>query len=166
MSEVPLKNKIQINQGRTSWFNSKGEVSPTYIIAIGGGSASGKTRVAQSILQQLNSQWVVVIAQDNFYRSLSPSESKSAFQNDYDFDCPAAFDYDALNSAIRDLKECKAVLIPNYSFTLHQRLKDQTSYIYGASIVIVEGIFALHDKETRDLCDLKIFVQVSNFVLQ
>lgn len=29
-------------------------------------------------------------------------------------------------------------------------------------ILSVEGIFALHDKETRDLCDLKVFVQVGS----
>lgn len=177
------KNLILTESGRSPWFDSNGKCSEAYIIGIAGGSASGKTRVAQAILKLLAVPWVVVIAQDNFYKSLSPEQSKAAFENNHgkfnsfpfllkvkrrlkfllflqDFDCPEAFDYDALNDCLRELKHCGAVQIPNYSFTLHQRT-DVTSYLYGATVVIVEGIFALHSSETRDLCDLKVFVQVS-----
>ena len=40
----------------------------------------------------------------------------------------------------------------------HQRT-DKKQHLYGATIVIIEGIFVLYDKLTRDLLDLKIFVQ-------
>ena len=35
---------------------------------------------------------------------------------------------------------------------------DKTQTVYGANIVVFEGIFALYDKAVRDLMDLKIFV--------
>lgn len=49
--------------------------------------------------------------------------------------------------------------IPNYSFVLHQRT-EETTYLYGAAVIIIEGLFVLHDKAIRDVLDLKVFVQV------
>lgn len=59
------------------------------------------------------------------------------------------------------LKHSRAVEIPVYSFVLHQRTHEK-KYMYGPAIVIVEGIFVLHDPATRDLLDLKIFVQADS----
>lgn len=57
------------------------------------------------------------------------------------------------------------IQIPNYSFVLHQRT-EVTTYLYGAGVVLVEGIFALHDPEIRALLDLKIFVQCDSVRLE
>lgn len=65
---------------------------------------------------------------------------------------------DKLVDCIREMKECRATHIPNYSFVKHARL-DETTYLYGANVVIVEGIFVLYDKNLRDLLDLRVFVQ-------
>jgi uridine kinase len=59
------------------------------------------------------------------------------------------------HQCIRDLKRNRQTNIPVYSFSQHQRL-DETQYLYGAAIVIVEGILALHDAELRSLYDLKV----------
>jgi len=48
-----------------------------------------------------------------------------------------------------------------YSFSEHQRL-EETKYLYGAAIIIAEGILALHDPAMRELYDLK----VSNDILR
>lgn len=79
-----------------------------------------------------------------------------AFENNYDFDCPGAFDWDVLKKCIAELKHGRSVEIPVYSFVEHQRMKE-TQYLYGASVVILEGIFILSDPELRDLMDMKIF---------
>ncbi|CAE6370340.1 uridine kinase [Rhizoctonia solani AG-1 IB] len=75
-----------------------------------------------------------------------------------DFDHPDAIDMPLFAQCLRDLKECKQANMPIYSFTEHQRMK-QRKYLYGANIVIVEGIMALQDPQLRDLYDVKIFVQ-------
>ncbi|KAF8753442.1 uridine kinase family [Rhizoctonia solani] len=59
---------------------------------------------------------------------------------------------------LRDLKGCRQANVPIYSFTEHQRM-EQRKYLYGANIIIVEGIMALQDPQLRDLYDVKIFVQ-------
>ncbi|GAA6059752.1 hypothetical protein JCM10212_001960 [Sporobolomyces blumeae] len=152
------KNTIMTEAGRSPWYRKDGKPIPAYVIGVGGGSASGKTRVAQEVLKALGVPWVLVISQDNFYKSLTPEESAAAFRNEHDFDSPESFDYDVLTQCIQDLKDCKAVQIPNYSFVKHSRL-EETTYLYGAAIVIVEGIFVLHDKALRNVLDLKVFVQ-------
>lgn len=55
------------------------------------------------------------------------------------------------------LKRSRAVQIPVYSFTQHQRTSEST-YLYGHAVIVVEGIFVLQDKALRDLLDMKIFV--------
>ncbi|CDR39479.1 hypothetical protein NBRC10512_007849 [Rhodotorula toruloides] len=157
-SRSPPKNVVVTEKGRAPWYSKDGKPAPAYIIGIGGGSASGKTRVAMQVLKSLGVPWVLVISQDNFYKSLTPEESQNAFNNNHDFDSPDSFDYDKLVDCIREMKECRATHIPNYSFVKHARL-DETTYLYGANVVIVEGIFVLYDKNLRDLLDLRVFVQ-------
>lgn len=50
----------------------------------------------------------------------------------------------------------KSVEIPVYSFVEHQRTKE-TQYLYGASVVILEGLFILSDPALRKLMDMKVF---------
>ncbi|ORY74045.1 uridine kinase family-domain-containing protein [Leucosporidium creatinivorum] len=152
------KNTILTEAGRSPWYSKDGQTNGAYCIGIAGGSASGKTRVATEILKSLGVPWVLVISQDNFYNSLSPDQSAAAFRNEHDFDSPQSFDYDKLRQVIVDLKACKSVQIPNYSFVLHQRT-EETTYLYGAAVIIIEGLFVLHDKAIRDVLDLKVFVQ-------
>lgn len=152
------KNLVLTEAGRSPWYGLDGKPSQAYIIGIGGGSASGKTRVAQEVLKSLGVPWVLVVSQDNFYKTLSPEESAAARASNHDFDSPDSFDYDKLVECVRDMKECRSVQIPNYSFVEHQRT-DESTYLYGANVIIVEGIFVLYDKKLRDLLDLKIFVQ-------
>lgn len=46
--------------------------------------------------------------------------------------------------------------IPVYSFEKHARL-DKTTTIYSPHVLILEGIFALHDQRVLDMLDLKVF---------
>lgn len=48
--------------------------------------------------------------------------------------------------------------MPIYSFQKHSRL-EKTTTIYSPHVIILEGIFALHDPRVLDLLDLKIFAE-------
>ncbi|MCO5565397.1 hypothetical protein L7F22_019070 [Adiantum nelumboides] len=153
------KNVVLTEAGKSPWYDANGTPREAYIVGVAGGSASGKTSVARAILKQLrNVPWVAIVSQDSFYKSLTKAQSKLAFENNYDFDHPDAFDYEILYECIEDLKRAQAVEIPVYSFVEHQRTAEK-KYMYGASVVILEGIFVLHDPAIRSLLDLKIFVQ-------
>lgn len=90
-----------------------------------------------------------------FYKPLTPEQSVKAFKNEYDFDAPHAIDFDILVEKLRDLKSGKKAEIPIYSFEKHNREKETTT-IYSPHVLILEGIFGLHDERVLDLLDLKV----------
>lgn len=48
--------------------------------------------------------------------------------------------------------------MPVYSFEKHARL-EKTTTIYSPHVVILEGIFALHDERVLKLLDMRIFAE-------
>lgn len=130
----------------------------TSIIGVAGSSGSGKTSLAVALIRQLSLPWVVILSMDSFYKPLTPEQSRLAFLNEYDFDSPDAIDFDMLILKLREIKEGKKSEIPIYSFEKHNRM-DETTTIYSPHVLILEGIFALHDSRVLDMLDLKIYCE-------
>lgn len=129
-----------------------------HFVGIAGGSGSGKSTFARAIIEALDVPWVVIISLDSFYKTLTKEQSEAAFRSEYDFDHPDALDWDLLFTILRDLKQGKKVQLPIYNFTKHAR-DSKTTTLYGANVIIFEGIFALHDKRILELLDLKIYLE-------
>ncbi|KAK0480033.1 armadillo/beta-catenin/plakoglobin [Armillaria novae-zelandiae] len=160
MSLEAKKNTVLVSHGRPPWYGEDGEkLCDAFVIGIAGGSASGKTHVARQIVRTLgNIPSIVIVSQDSFYKRHTPEELALANASMFDFDHPDAIDMPMFASCLADLKACKQSNIPVYSFAEHQRL-EETKYLYGAAIIIAEGIMTLHDPALRELYDLKVFVQ-------
>ncbi|KAF8627004.1 hypothetical protein AX15_004588 [Amanita polypyramis BW_CC] len=156
----PQKNTVLVSHGRPPWYSEDGvRICDAFVIGIAGGSASGKTHVAEQIVKSLGSiPTVTILSQDSFYKYHTPEELKLAHANKLDLDHPDAIDMRMFSACLSDLKACKQSNIPVYSFAQHQRL-EETKYLYGTSIIIAEGIMTLFNPCLRDLYDLKIFVQ-------
>ncbi|CAJ0579566.1 unnamed protein product, partial [Mesorhabditis spiculigera] len=144
-------------KGRPPWYDPAGNSKQPFLIGICGGSASGKTTVAELIVEQLDLPWVTILSMDSFYKVLSPEEHELAARSEYNFDHPDAFDFDLLLSCLKRLKEGKSVEVPVYSFVTHSREKTG-KMMYGADILIFEGILAFHKEEIFKMMDLTIFV--------
>ncbi|KAM8754584.1 uridine-cytidine kinase-like 1 isoform 2-T2 [Acanthopagrus schlegelii] len=164
-SEPPLlrtSKRTIYTAGRPPWYNEHGTQSKdAFVIGLCGGSASGKTTVARKIIEALDVPWVVLLSMDSFYKVLSQEEQILAASNDYNFDHPDAFDFDLLTHTLRKLKQGKSVKIPVYDFTTHGRQKEWKT-VYGASVIIFEGIMAFADKKLLQLLDMKIFVDTDS----
>uniref|UniRef100_A0A3Q3FAD6 Uridine-cytidine kinase n=1 Tax=Labrus bergylta TaxID=56723 RepID=A0A3Q3FAD6_9LABR len=164
-SEPPLlrtSKRTIYTAGRPPWYNEHGTQSKeAFVIGLCGGSASGKTTVARKIIEALDVPWVVLLSMDSFYKVLSAEEQTLAASNDYNFDHPDAFDFDLLTHTLRKLKQGKSVKIPVYDFTTHGRQKEW-KIVYGASVIIFEGIMAFTDKKLLQLLDMKIFVDTDS----
>lgn len=52
--------------------------SEAFVIAVAGGTASGKTTVCNLIMQRLHDQVVAMLPQDAFYKDLTPEEHERA----------------------------------------------------------------------------------------
>src|SRR5438477_13196677 len=74
---------------------------PRILIGIAGGSGSGKTLVARTIVRELGCDRVVIMDQASYYRDLEdiPFGDREA----RNFDHPDAFDNDLLTRHIREL---------------------------------------------------------------
>uniref|UniRef100_H3CK85 Uridine-cytidine kinase n=1 Tax=Tetraodon nigroviridis TaxID=99883 RepID=H3CK85_TETNG len=144
--------------GRPPWYNVTGTTfKEAFVIGLCGGSASGKTTVANKIIEALDVPWVVLLSMDSFYKVLNKEEQELAARNEYNFDHPDAFDFELLVNVLRKLKKGKSVKVPVYDFTSHCRRKEWKT-VYGANVVIFEGILAFANKELLKLLDMKVFV--------
>ncbi|XP_027140474.1 uridine-cytidine kinase-like 1 isoform X2 [Larimichthys crocea] len=164
-TEPPLlrTNKRTIyTAGRPPWYNVTGTTfKEAFVIGLCGGSASGKTTVANKIIEALDVPWVVLLSMDSFYKVLNKEEQELAAKNEYNFDHPDAFDFELLVTVLRKLKKGKSVKVPVYDFTSHCRRKEWKT-VYGANVVIFEGILAFANKELLKLLDMKVFVDTDS----
>ncbi|KAK3202968.1 hypothetical protein GRF29_154g1360690 [Pseudopithomyces chartarum] len=97
--------------------------------------------------------------QDSFYKPLTPEQSKRAFANDYDFDSPEAIDFDVLVDKLRDIKAGHQSRRSPQILLRETRPPPRDNNHVLPHVVIVEGIFALHDPRVLSLLDLKIFAE-------
>ncbi len=131
------------------------------VIAICGGTGSGKTTVAKEILKALPETSVSIIHQDAYYKLQDNKTFDERTQTNYDH--PFAFDTDLLLTHINDLIIGNDIDMPIYDFSNHNRSSD-TKKILSRDIIIIEGILILEDSRLRDLMDIKIFVDTDTDV--
>ncbi len=124
------------------------------IVGIAGGSASGKTTVVNRVKEFFGDD-ITVIGHDNYYKAHDDMTYEERTQLNYDH--PNAFDTERMIDDIKSIKEGKAVDIPVYDYSVHNRSKE-TIHIEPQRVVILEGILLLYDARLRDLMDVKIFV--------
>ena len=127
------------------------------VFGVAGGTASGKTTVARSILDQVGAHRVAYLPHDAYYRDLSHLPLEKRAQQNYDH--PDALESDLLARHIRELCAGRAIQLPVYSFADYTR-KPETVTVEPAPVVLVDGILIFAEPELRDLMDIKIFVDV------
>jgi len=125
------------------------------IIGICGGTGSGKTTVANRILESVSASEVVFIQQDSYYRNIT--DLPLDYRHIANFDHPDALDNDLLVNHVRRLKSGEAVDLPLYDFKTHTRM-NETRHVEPKPIVIVEGILIFADPRLLEQMDIKVFV--------
>jgi len=130
-------------------------MSKRILIGIAGGSGSGKTLVARTIVRDLGSSRVAIVDQDSYYRDLD--DIPLADRDLRNFDHPDAFDNELLKQHVKDLLDGKPVEQPIYDYTRHARLKE-TRAVGDHVVIVLEGILIFVDEELRDLMDIKVFI--------
>ena len=125
------------------------------VIGIAGASGSGKTLVAQRMVDRLGSDKAVIIQEDAYYRDLSdlPRPERGGMN----FDHPDAFEHDLLVGQMRQLLQGESISQPIYDYRTHCRLRE-TKGVDPASVIILEGILIFTCPELRELMDIRVFV--------
>lgn len=130
----------------------------TIIIGISGASASGKSVLANTIVNELGSDQVVVISEDAYYKDLKHLSFEERAKNN--FDHPDAFDHALLIDHLRQLQQGKSVQVPCYDFSQHQRT-EQTVEIGQHRIIVLEGILLFVEQALREIMDIRIFMDTA-----
>jgi uridine kinase len=123
-------------------------------IGIAGGSGSGKTTVAQAVVERLDGK-VTLVQHDAYYRHQPHLSFEERTQVNYDH--PSSLETELLVRHLETLRAGEGVERPVYDFALHLR-SEETVWVEPGRVVIVEGILVLADHALRSELDLKIFV--------
>lgn len=125
------------------------------VIGIAGASGSGKTLVANRMVDRLGSDKATIIQEDAYYKDLSDMPRPA--RGGMNFDHPDAFDHDLLAGQLRQLLKGESIPQPVYDYRTHCRL-GETKAVDPASVIILEGILILTQPELRELMDIRVFV--------
>ncbi len=121
---------------------------PKAVIAIAGGTGSGKTSIANCISAAFPDD-VALLPHDAYYKDNRHLTYEERSQLNYDH--PDAFDNELFIAHLRALKAGRAVERPVYNFSTHLR-EAETVHVEPAAIIVVEGVLVLA------LYDLSVFV--------
>ena len=131
------------------------DTSRPYLIGIAGGTGSGKTTVAQKLVERLPRNTAICIQQDSYYRDrrdLRPEEREHI-----NFDHPDSLDNSLLVEHLQQIKAGNAIQKPQYDYVTHLR-KEESITVEPHPVVVVEGILLLADAAVRSQLELMIFV--------
>jgi len=127
------------------------KMTPT-LIAITGGSGSGKTWLASQLQESLGAERIWM---DDFYhdRSHLPPGRRAKIN----FDHPDALDWTSFESSLSAVARGNTVRLPVYDFETHARLP-KTRLLRSSPVVLVEGLWPLRKQSNRRLFALRCFI--------
>lgn len=129
------------------------------VLGIAGGTGSGKTTVARSIIDRIGQTRVAYLEHDSYYRDLSHLSVQE--RRRVNFDHPDAFDTPLLIEHVKQLLDTVPVKKPVYSYTESVRT-EMTERVDPRPLIVIEGILALENAALRALMDVKIFVDTDD----
>jgi len=130
-------------------------VKRPFCIGVAGGTGSGKTTVAERILQRVGPGRILQITQDRYYRDLSHLPMTE--RDHRNFDHPNSIDAPLMVEQLESLLAGEAVWLPRYDFSRHLRLSEG-EHVETRPVILLEGILIFALPEIRRLLDLKVFV--------
>ncbi len=125
------------------------------VIGIAGGTGSGKTTIARSIVAEFRAADVSHMQHDAYYRDRADLTAEERARVNYDH--PDSLDNALLVDHLDELLAGRPIARPNYDFRTHRRTV-ATTPVRDTPIVIVEGILIFADPALVSRFDIKIFV--------
>lgn len=130
----------------------------TIVIGISGASGSGKSLLANNIVNELGTDQVAVISEDSYYKDQGhlPFEERA----NINYDHPNSLDHELLCEHLKRLQQWETVDIPLYDHSQHIRLSE-TQKVGQHRIIVLEGILLFVDPALRNQMDIKIYMDTA-----
>lgn len=125
------------------------------IIGVAGGTGSGKTTVAQTILKRVGEERIAFIPHDAYYRDLAHLPPNLRVQ--INFDHPDSLETDLLVEHLEMWRRGHPVEVPVYDFTTHTRT-ERTRRVEPGRVALIEGILVFAEPKLRETFDVKLYV--------
>jgi uridine kinase len=128
-----------------------------FIIAVAGGSASGKTFNAKLLVEALGPERATLVSADDYY---APERQAPEFHRNgrINYDHPSAVDLKTLGNHLSYLRAGFPVQVTEYTYG--RKVEVPKPIVHEPrEFVVVEGIFALYPEIAR-LVDYRVFVDV------
>lgn len=135
-------------------------MSQIKIVAIAGGSASGKSSIVREIEGYFKDD-LTVIGHDNYYKAHDDISFDQRKTLNYDY--PGAFDNDLFYKDLIKLLAGREIDMPTYDYNMHTR-SSKTIRVKPTKIILIEGILVLYDEKIRSITDTKVFVDADSDV--
>ena len=129
------------------------------IVAISGGTGSGKTTLSKKILNHYGGIKSNYLSLDSYYKDFS--DISFSERSKINFDSPDSIDFELFYQHLNQYKNGIAVKTPCYSYKRHKRLK-KTKLLRQGELLILDGILILLKKNIREFFDLSIFLDVDS----
>jgi uridine kinase len=128
------------------------------VIAVAGGSGSGKTFLAEQLATALADRRPLLLSQDYYYRDRS--DLSFSQRQTINYDHPDAIEFSLLIEQLQALCARKSITHPVYDFSQHNR-RAETIATAPSDIILLDGILLLAVPELAPLLDVKIFVDTA-----
>ncbi len=121
------------------------------IIAVSGGSGSGKTLFAKLLVERLPKS--VVLPLDQYYHE----KPEDIPLEQCDFDVPKAFDFRLYRKALDDLAAGTPVRMPQFDYATAKRKREHAKLVPG-DYLILEGLYVLMHASIRSMLSYSFFL--------
>ena len=133
----------------------------TIIIGIAGASASGKTLLANRLIESVSEAGfddIGLICEDSYYQNQDHLSMEERVLVNYD--SPKSKEFDLLCDHLEALVNKESVEIPQYDFVNHTRFAEKLP-MQPKKVIIIEGILLFTHRRLRKLFDAKIYVDTA-----
>ncbi|MEZ4686268.1 MAG: uridine kinase [Bacteroidia bacterium] len=135
--------------------------SQPYIVGICGGSASGKTFLSRQLLARFPKEKITFLSLDEYYK---PKDQQVHDEEGLvNWDHPRTLSFDELVKDIESLVRGETIQREEYTFNNPHAIPAMLTF-RPAPVIVVEGLFILHEKALRDLFNLKVFVDADEHI--
>jgi uridine kinase len=108
-------------------------------------------------MERVGEDKVVYLPHDSYYLDLDQMPISAG--EVVNFDHPDSLETTLMVEHIKQLQRGEAADIPTYDFSTHSR-RAETLHIEPRPIILIEGILIFAEPALRELCDIRVFVDI------